>query len=132
MPRAWDQDLPQAEFAYNSTINNSTNMSPFSTVCRKVPNHLLDLTKLSICQKFSNATSAIVKQAKDAQKEVQTRLETNARYKAAVDKKSREEVFEEGDMIMVYLIQESIPAGSYNKLKPKNRGRKICIWSLLI
>jgi len=44
-PRAWDQVLPHAEFAYNITSYSSTGMSPFSIVYRKVPHPLLDLAK---------------------------------------------------------------------------------------
>ena len=66
--RAWDQALPQAEFAYNSTTHSSTGMSPFSIVYRKVHHHLLNLVKLAIGEKFSNAANAMAEQAIDVQK----------------------------------------------------------------
>jgi len=121
-PRAWDQALPLAVSAYNSTIHNSTGMSPFSVVYRKVPHHLLDLAKLPIGEKFSSASNTLAEQVLDVQKSVQLKLEkSNVKYKATSDKKRREEeVFKEGDMV-VYLRRERVPAGSY-KLKPKKYG----------
>ena len=81
-------------------------MSPFSIIYRKVPHHLLDLAKLSTGEKFSTAASVIAEQAIDVQKKVRTRLEkSNARYKAAADKR-REKIFEE-DMVMVYLRKKN-------------------------
>ena len=78
----------QVEFAYNSAINSSMGMPPFSIVYRKVPHHLLDLTKLPIGEKFSITSSAIAEQTTDVQKEVRTRFEKfNARYKAATNKR---------------------------------------------
>ena len=47
-PRAWDQILPQAEFAYNNTIHDSMGMSSFFIVYRNVPHPLLNLAKLPI------------------------------------------------------------------------------------
>ena len=64
-PRAWDQTLSQAEFAYNSTFHNSTGMLPFAIVYRKVPHHILNLTKLPIEEKFSSAASGIAEQVID-------------------------------------------------------------------
>ena len=78
-------------------------MSPVSIVYRKVAHYLLDLAKLLIGEKFSSAASAMAKQILDVQEEVRLKLESNARYKAATDKKRREKVFEEWDMVMIYL-----------------------------
>jgi len=105
---------------YNNIIHNLMGMSLFSIVYWKVSHHLLDLAKLSIGKKFSNVASSITEQAIDIKKEVRTGLEkSNARYNATANKRRREKISEEGDMVMVYLRKERISAGSYNKLNLK-------------
>ena len=47
---------------------------------------------------------------------------SNAKYKATADKKRREKIFCEGDMVMMYSQRERIPVSAYNKLKQKNMG----------
>jgi len=44
---------------------------------------------------------------------------SNAKYKKTTDKKRREKLFEEEDIVMVYLRRERIPTRSCNKLKSK-------------
>lgn len=43
-PKQWDTVLPQAEFAYNSTVNRSTGKSPFEIVYGHIPKHYLDIS----------------------------------------------------------------------------------------
>jgi len=81
--RAWDQALRQAEFVYTSTVHNSTGMSPFAIVYKKVHRHLLELAKLPIGEKFSSAASAMTEQILDVQEEIRLKLEkSNVKYKA--------------------------------------------------
>ena len=83
-------------------------MSHFAIVYRKVPHHLLDSTKLPIRDKFSNAVRAMAEQIINVQESVRLRLEKyNAKYKVIADKEMREKVFEEGDIVMVYLRREN-------------------------
>jgi len=100
--------LPQVEFTYNSTVLSSMGMSPFTIVYRKIPRHLLDLAKLPIGEKFNSVASVMTEQVLDVQESVRLKLEkSNAKYKETVDKKRREKVFEEVDMVMVYLRKEN-------------------------
>ena len=51
-----------------------------------------------------------VRCSKDVEEEVQLKIEkTNKKYKAATDKKRREKLFEEEDMMTVYLRRDRIP-----------------------
>jgi hypothetical protein len=69
------------------------------------------------------AAENMATQGQTVQEEVRQRLEaTNAKYKAAVDRHRRRQVFEEGDSVMVFLRKERFPVGTYNKLKPKKYG----------
>jgi len=95
--RAWDQALPQAEFAYNSSINSSMGMLSFSIIYRKVPHHLLDLAKLLVREKINSIASAMAEQIIDVQEEVRLKLEkSNAKYKATTDRKRSEKSSKKG------------------------------------
>ena len=118
-PRGWDQVFLQAEFAYNSTVHSSIDISPFLIVYRRVPHHLLNLTKLSTGEKFSNIASTIAEQVLDVHEKVRLKLKkSNARYKVAADKKRREKLFEEEEMVMVYLRRENF-SWSIQQIKTK-------------
>jgi hypothetical protein len=96
--------LAQAEFAYNSMINRSTGKTPFQIVYYQPPRHALDLAPLPKLPGMSIAAEYMADRIKAILEEVRTNLEeSNARYKAAADRKRRAKIFQVGDLVMVYL-----------------------------
>jgi len=104
-------------------INRSTGKTPFQIVYCQPPQHALDLAPLPKLPGVSIAAKYMADRMKAFQGEVRTNLEeSNARYKAAADRKRRAKDFQVGDLVMVYLRKGRVPAGMYNKLNDKKHG----------
>jgi hypothetical protein len=72
---------------------------------------------------MSIAAEHMADRVKAIQEEVRKKLEeSNAKYKAAADRKRRLKLFKEGDLVMVYLRKGRLPAGTFNKLSDKKYG----------
>ena len=72
---------------------------------------------------MSIAAENMVDKIQAIEEAVQKQLEeSSAKYKEAADKKRREKIFNEGDLVMVYLRKKRFPVGTYNKLKDKKYG----------
>jgi hypothetical protein len=122
-PEQWDLTLAQGEFAYNSMLNRSIGKTPFQVVYCQPPSHALDLVPLPKLPGMSIAAEHMADRVKAIQEEVRKKLEeSNAKYKAAADRKRRLKLFKEGDLVMVYLRKGRLPAGTFNKLSDKKYG----------
>jgi hypothetical protein len=122
-PKQWDMALAQAEFAYNNSKSRSTGKSPFEIVYGRSPSHTLDLVQFPKIPRSSIGADHMAERIQAVHEEVKVRLEkSNEKYKANADQHKRRKVFNEGDMVMVYLRKERFPSGTYNKLKNKKYG----------
>lgn len=71
----WDLLLPQAEFAYNNSMNRSTGRSPFEIVTGVKPPTLIDLVPLPIPSRVSKGVEGFVQHLQQVHKEVQAWIE---------------------------------------------------------
>ena len=122
-PNQWDLALPQAEFAYNSSVNRSIGKSPFEVVYGWNPTSVLNLVPLPLGDKISDDGEAFIEHIQQLQQEVRQKLQaSNQQYKTIKDTRRRHQVFKEGDLVMVYLQKQRFPRGTYHKLKYKKIG----------
>jgi hypothetical protein len=71
---SWDLLLPQAEFAYNSSVNRSTGLSPFEIVTGTKPKVPMDLTSLSTPSRISEAAEDLSHHIQQIHEEVKRRI----------------------------------------------------------
>ena len=72
--RQWDLILPQIEFAYNYSINQTTGSSPFEVVYGKNPISPLDLAPLLIDHEFSGEAEERCKSIKKMHEQARDRI----------------------------------------------------------
>ena len=117
----WDYALAQAEFAYNNSVNRSIERSLFSIGYTKSLRHVVDLVKLhSSTSSGTTAFDLADSYLQTFQKVQQTLEQSNLKYKAAVDKHRKHQVFKVGDHVMIYLRKERLPARVHDKLRQKH------------
>jgi hypothetical protein len=120
---SWDNVLPQAEFAYNDSVNRSTGRSPFQVVYGMQPRGVSELrdseqtaTSSASAEEFAEAMQELHSQVK------QRLMNSNQEYKRRADQHRRQLQFEVGDLVLAHLRKERFPRGTYNKLKMKKIG----------
>jgi hypothetical protein len=120
---SWDNVLPQAEFAYNESVNRSTGKIPFEIVYSRQPRGVSKLrdseqmiTKSASAEEFAEAMEELHSRVK------QRLLKSNQEYKRRADQHRRQLHFEVDDLVLAHLRKERFPRGTYNKLKMKKIG----------
>lgn len=122
-PKQWDQVLAQAEFTFNSLVNQTIGKAPFQVVYGRMPRSVVDLVDLPKHERVSADVVALTELIKQTHEEVRSHIEQRKKkYKVAADRYRRHKEFEVGNRVMVYLRKERFPSRSYNKLKLKKIG----------
>jgi hypothetical protein len=104
---SWDSILPQAEFAYNDSVNRSTGKSPFQIVYGRQPRGVSELRD----SEQTNTSSANAEEFTEAIKELHSQvkerlLKSSQEYKRRADQHRRQLQFEVGDLVLAHLRKE--------------------------
>jgi hypothetical protein len=115
--------LPQAEFAYNNSVNRSTGKSPFQILYGTQPRGVSEVRESGQAETSSARAEEFAEAMEELHTKVKQRLmDANQEYKRRVDQWKRQLQFEVGDMVLAHLRKERFPRGTYNKLKMKKIG----------
>ena len=100
---------------------SSTGKAPFEVIYGRTPRFAVDLAALPKLPGASVATEHLAEQVKATQEGVCQHLEESyAKYKTATDKGRRSKIFQEGDLVMVYLRKGRLPTVASRKLRVRS------------
>lgn len=121
--KSWDLIIPQAEFAYNNSVNRTIKKTPFEAAYGLKPQHVLDLVPLPLGTRVSDDGEAFADHIRRVHEEVKAALKTNNEiYANTANLHRRIKEFEEGDLVLVHLRKERFPKGTYHKLRSRKFG----------
>jgi len=122
-PKQWDLALAHAEFAYNNMVNWSTGKALFEVIYGRTARLAVNLAALPKLLGASVAAEYLAKRVKAIQEGVRQHLEKSYdKYKTVADKGRRSKIFQEGDLVMVYLRKGRLLTGVSGKLRNKKYG----------
>lgn len=96
--KTWYLVLPQAEFAYNNSVDRTTKRTPFEVAYGYKPQLVLDLVELPENLQISGDAKNFAEHVQRIHRDVRTAIEdSNEKYKANADKHRRSKEFSKGD-----------------------------------
>ena len=102
-------------------VNRSTGKALFVIVYTKAPNQTFDLLQLP--QFRSTPAATLAEHIQKLHAEVQSKIrDSNTHYKEVADRHHHHKVFQEGELVMVFLRCERFPVGTYSKLSARKLG----------
>ncbi|EOY14324.1 Uncharacterized protein TCM_033704 [Theobroma cacao] len=100
-PKTWDLVIPQAEFAYNNSVIQSTKKTPFEDAYGLKPQRVLDLVPLPQEARVSDARELFADQIRKIHDEVKAALKaSNAAYSLAANQHRRSPIFNISDLYL--------------------------------
>ncbi|KAK8942371.1 hypothetical protein KSP39_PZI009407 [Platanthera zijinensis] len=119
----WDSVLPLAEFAYNSSVNRTTGLSPFHILLGYEPRKPIDLIPLPLESRPSVSADSFVEHLHELHESIRKKIATsNENYKAYADISRRERNFGVGTQVLVRIRPERFPSGTAKKLNARRMG----------
>ena len=119
----WEELLPRAEFAYNSSSHQATGYSPFQINIGQNPNLPVDLVPLPSQKVYSTDAIDYATTLTDIHQLVKERIAAyNAKVKGTVDAHLRPLKYQKGDMAMIRLRPEHYAMEKAHKLQPRAAG----------
>ncbi|GJW46404.1 RNA-directed DNA polymerase [Tanacetum coccineum] len=108
---------------YNRSHNRTTGKTPFEVVNGSNPITPIELTPLTTQKYLSSAGDDYAQQIQKLHEQVRERIEKqNTKYKERVNKRRKQVIFKEGDLVWIRLGKERFPAGRFGKLQPRADG----------
>nr|GEZ83312.1 RNA-directed DNA polymerase [Tanacetum cinerariifolium] len=103
--------------------HSSTGRSPFLVVYGRNPFTPLDLAPLPAVYSYSVDGEAQATQIKALHEQVRDQItKHNLQYQARANKHRKHVVFNEGDLVWIYLRKDRLPPGRYGKLQDRADG----------
>nr|GEX69056.1 RNA-directed DNA polymerase [Tanacetum cinerariifolium] len=104
-------------------VNRTTGESPFEVVYGWNPITPLDLVHVPEVGRFSKEEDDQSEQIQELHRSVQEQIiRHNEQYKEHADKRRKQVLYQEGDLVWIHLRKERFPAGCFRKLKPRRDG----------
>ncbi|GKD25304.1 RNA-directed DNA polymerase [Tanacetum coccineum] len=107
----------------DGSVNCTTGKSPFELVYGRNPITPLDLVHVPDVGQFSEEGADRSEQIKELHRSVQEQIiRHNKQYKEHKDKRRKQVLYQEGDLVWIHLHKECFPARRFGKLKPRGDG----------
>lgn len=97
--KSWDSIIPQAEFAYNNSVNRTTKKAPFEAAYGHRPQHIHDLVLLPQETKVREDGEAFADHLKKLYEKEKAIINVGNEYYAAAANQHRRAKEFEGDMV---------------------------------